>query len=51
MEKVVFMWRSNGIRAREVGWQLVPEFRISQDVSRAQVLDLAQDVDRLWIAS
>ncbi len=24
------------------GWQLVPEFRISQDVSRAQVLDLAQ---------
>jgi hypothetical protein len=24
------------------GWQLVPEFRISQDVSRAQVLDLAR---------
>jgi LAGLIDADG endonuclease len=23
-----------------VGWQLVPEFRVSQDVSRAQVLDL-----------
>ena len=24
------------------GWQLVPEFRISQDVSRAKVLDLAR---------
>ena len=24
------------------GWQLVPEFRISQDVRRAQVLDLAR---------
>src|SRR5580658_8418026 len=24
------------------GWQLVPEFRISQNVSRAQVLDLAR---------
>jgi hypothetical protein len=24
------------------GWQLVPEFRISQDVARAKVLDLAQ---------
>ena len=23
-----------------VGWQLVPEFRVSQDVSRAQILDL-----------
>jgi len=26
-----------------VGWQLVPEFRISQDVSRASVLELAQE--------
>ena len=25
-----------------VGWQLVPEFRVSQDVSRAQILDLIQ---------
>jgi hypothetical protein len=25
-----------------VGWQLVPEFRISQDVSRVNVLDLAR---------
>jgi hypothetical protein len=24
------------------GWQLVPEFRVSQDVSRAQILDLIQ---------
>ena len=26
------------------GWQLVPEFRISQDVSRAKVLDLAREL-------
>jgi hypothetical protein len=26
-----------------VGWQLVPEFRISQDVSRAKILDLARE--------
>jgi hypothetical protein len=26
----------------KVGWQLVPEFRVSQDVSRAQILDLIQ---------
>ena len=26
-----------------VGWQLVPEFRVSQDVSRAQVLDLIRE--------
>jgi hypothetical protein len=26
------------------GWQLVPEFRISQDVSRVKVLDLAREV-------
>jgi LAGLIDADG endonuclease len=26
----------------ESGWQLVPEFRISQDIARAQVLDLAR---------
>ena len=26
------------------GWQLVPEFRISQDVSQAKVLDLARDL-------
>jgi hypothetical protein len=26
------------------GWQLVPEFRISQDVSRVKVLDLARDL-------
>src|SRR5579863_8882030 len=26
-----------------VGWQLVPEFRVNQDVSRAQVLDLIQN--------
>ncbi len=25
-----------------VGWQLVPEFRVSQDVSRAQILDLVR---------
>ena len=25
-----------------VGWQLVPEFHVSQDVSRAQILDLVQ---------
>jgi LAGLIDADG endonuclease len=27
-----------------VGWQLVPEFRISQDVSRVKVLDLARQL-------
>ena len=26
------------------GWQLVPEFRISQDVARAKVLDLAREL-------
>jgi hypothetical protein len=26
------------------GWQLVPEFRISQDVSRVKVLDLAREL-------
>ena len=26
-----------------VGWQLVPEFRVNQDVSRAQVLELIRD--------
>ena len=26
------------------GWQLVPEFRISQDVSRVKVLDLTRDL-------
>jgi hypothetical protein len=26
------------------GWQLVPEFRISQDVTRAKVLDLAREL-------
>jgi LAGLIDADG endonuclease len=26
------------------GWQLVPEFRISQDVSRVKVLDLARQI-------
>jgi LAGLIDADG endonuclease len=27
-----------------VGWQLVPEFRISQDAARAKVLDLAREL-------
>jgi hypothetical protein len=26
-----------------LGWQLVPEFRVSQDITRAQILDLIRD--------
>jgi hypothetical protein len=37
----VAIQRNPGTRS---GWQLVPEFRISQDVSRAKVLDLAREL-------